>query len=437
MIYPPLKFFFEEVIDKVNQNLDKEENDELESSYEVIDGIIDRLNSQIEHNSTVQILSTIKNDVSQLSIFNIDEYQFSRIIPKLDLSIAIESNVEDLNKFVDLNTDDFSLTKFSSYTLPFEVYGYYNSSNPSHSFAYIDLSSKDFDFEKSGLNLDMLACFIAKLETVEEFNSAYILHSCDAINERAIEAALKTLCVLDGHVIHEPKISSYKPNFSNYMNNVSCNNTFHQFDETLVIFSEMNERRDVIGKFLCLYHVIESFMNKVPLVHLASSNDGNVFKVRDFKVLYENISKSELDSIVKLFKKPDTGEKYWDVQLRTENFGELIIQELNAIQTTIGFNETECDKLFAKLGIAKKSGFKQLKNSLNEKTYATLIYKVRCATVHNKETEHHISHFNLSESDAIFIDKILIQPLTMLIARLLTDSQSNVWYKAKDISLYS
>lgn len=436
-IYSPLSSLVDLGIKELESTLDNQESEELDKVLEFYYDVNDQLEEAYLAVNSNKIFNAIKNSLEEL--MSSEAVLIKKMIKLVSLSLFVEDNVEDLDASISICPENFTLSEYNGVSLPFYAFAHLNNLNNIDSIAYIDLGDIgeiNFNENSYGFNNEILSILISKLNEVDGLSNKYILHRSDVFNYKRIESAFKTLCVMNRHVIHKPIISNSVYDITSFLDDITCEKSFNQFDESLIIISEINDRKDILGKFMNIYHVIESFMNKVPLVYLSNNNNGNVFKLRDFKRLYGNISKSELNSIINLFKCPEIGTKYWDVQVGSHVFSDLVKSKLTMIESHNDFNLSECDRFLSHFDLYDSNYFNQLKNGVNEAKYATLIYKVRCALVHNTETEYHISHFNLSASDSLFIDEILISPLITLISRLITDDGSNVWYKGQDLSLY-
>jgi hypothetical protein len=288
---------------------------------------------------------------------------------------------------------------------------------------------------ETGFNKQLLALFLilTKDKTAEELDKPYILYRSDAVYSHAI-SALMLQGVLQGKSVHIEEPSCFQIIPTGFEDKILPLKKYSQFQENLIILSEFNHGRGVLSKFLGMYQIIESFMFKVPLVDLGVRNGGNLFSIRDFRSLYETTNGKELKLIENLFKDPLIGN-FWFRGVNNQNFKDIVTFEVGDLTNKTGFNIDDCNTFLKKLNIDGLLSVSTL-NGLNAKLYSKLVYALRNAVVHNKETEFHLSHFNMNLSVATFIDFVIISPLAKLIFELLTDDSSPVWYHGPEIKLY-
>lgn len=351
----------------------------------------------------------------------------------LKLGIIIENN-EILDDEVNFPMDQFKIIVDTGSALPFNAFAVYNSTQQNDSLGYLCFSDDKWHSEIANSNFNnlLLICFIFALNTsiTSTFNQRYILVRKDAQNEASIQSSLRLQAVVHGKQIHMPVVTTIVPSLC-AIPFISPLNAYQQFDETIVILSEFNSRGEILNKFLSLYHVIESFMYKIPIIDLGKKNDGNMFSIRDFRRLYSKVEKSELDAIKDIFK------MFWNTPIDNRLFSNIIEQNLNDLKHQSNFKKSDLDQLLAKLDLFPENGYTQLLSANGSSNYAKVIYKIRCAIVHNSETEMHISHFTLSETTAHLINEVLMKPLEMLIMKLIADKSSAVWYTGPSFKLYS
>jgi len=76
---------------------------------------------------------------------------------------------------------------------------------------------------------------------------------------------------------------------------------YQQWSDVLDVLSEYNSRDEVLLKYLTIYHVIENFMFKLPIVGLERQQIGRMFSIREFRRLYQKVEMAELDALKQLF----------------------------------------------------------------------------------------------------------------------------------------
>ena len=427
---------------------EKTRQTKLTDFFACIDECKETVEDAKEHLKGIPCLPSVKEKLKEVVVTPDDV--FEKLLTIIDLSSEVEKDQDCLEEQFDIITSDFTISAYEGYGVPFFGFAYFNENDNKESLGYLDFDKFDSsDLHSYGFTRDLIALlqikYVEKIDTIP--SRKVILHRSDVTEITHIVSALKALAIFKGLVIHTPKLSNISTNSEKYCVDVSCKKPYSQFLETLVILSEANDRADVLGKYLHIYHVIESFMHKVPLVHLSDTSNGNIFKIRGFKNLYKEIERSERDSLDRLFNRPKFGSiKYWDLQLGSEfnndTFEKIIQDNLNNLQTLSTYDESKYNDFFYSLGFTKNDrepdtdAFTKFKNNPTAKRYVDILYLIRCSIVHNKETEFHISHFTLTEDIVNFIDHILVQPLIMLICKLICDDQTNVWYKDKNLKLY-
>jgi len=66
----------------------------------------------------------------------------------------------------------------------------------------------------------------------------------------------------------------------------------------------------------------------------------------------------------------------------------------------------------------------------------SLVYQVRCAIVHNKETEFHLTYASLDTTMKALIESFLIPSLEDICFSLIGCRNDKVWYSKQEIMLY-
>lgn len=349
----------------------------------------------------------------------------------------------DLEDDIGFTEDHFNISEFTENRLPVAAMGFHNNSTPQNSLAYLDLSSQNLtnDIEEYNYIAAPLLClFLYKLDKLVgglDPSKKYVLHRLEADNLVSIGAALKMQAALRGIRIHE---SSYPPRLSanvSIIEKINPCDEYQQFYDSLTILSEFNGSNSLLGAYISIYHVIEGFMFKIPIVNLGRDNGNRIFSLRDFRRLSKNIDEHETTAIQNLFTVDRKG-KFWDKDIDTLKFRDIVRSAINQLPHERGWDQSDCDNLLTQLNIKSLEDYASLCDPaiLNGVKYAQLVYQVRCAIVHNKETELHISHFNLNPTVSLLIDKVLITPLHTLIAYLLTDKGGDVWYDGPELKLY-
>lgn len=215
------------------------------------------------------------------------------IIQKLTAEFG---GAEDLNLEEDINIDDFDIVEmtddivqdnflhFDTLDLTHSLF-LFNINDPTKFKNYIDsLSSEVY----------ILYYLLSKIGTTGKplIAPKYVLVKSTFSNKPKIIWA--TLClhiIKTGEIIHNSYEYSLPPAVPiTYL--VSLGKDYQQFSDSISIISEYNHQKDILDKYLRIYHVFENFMYKSPLVKLERESSGEVFSIRDFKRMYDRIGKS-------------------------------------------------------------------------------------------------------------------------------------------------
>lgn len=428
LLYPPL----ERISVKVLTKLDPENYEQLES----VDSINQKLQeAYAETDATclaeVHELTTL--DV--LSSIDLPEWQHFKSLLIFALAIEQEEDI-DLEEDFNFDTQKFKLIDINQ-TFPFNASILLNPNDFYDSIAYLNFRSIESIRDEICHSFDLLTVLVHHIGNIEEFNNQQSIVLCrqETENYNFAVAAIKVMALMEGKSLHQEKTAQLSAQ-NHLVSRLSPLKAFNQFDETIIILSELNAHSGLLSKFLSLYHVIENFMFKIPLVELGKRNSQRFFSIRDFRRLYKATSDNELRSIEDFFKIGNNSSN-WQRDIDGTSFSSLIEQNLNAVEAICNPDLSVLDEFIQKLCFNRSiTTFIEFKQQINPKSYADFLYQVRCSIVHNKETEHHISHFNLDEKIAVMIDKILLQPLHCLIYELITDSTSPVWYEEQRLELY-
>ena len=243
------------------------------------------------------------------------------------------------------------------------------------------------------------------------------------------EAYIKLLMLARGIKLHEftsyeaaPRLANeslFKPELN-----------YQQFRETFNVVSEYNGRKDILSKYLSLYHIFENLMYKRPIAEL-SRRIKRMFTVRDFKHLYKRVESNEGEALQDLFS------IVFARQVEGETFKKRIEDRWSLI---CNGHETEVNDLLTHLKITRGNGFLEDHHFVHESKiyFVKIVYAIRNVIVHNTETEWHLSLANLSESRGAehVIRDFLIPSLEEICFELLGQEVNEVWYPNRTMNLY-
>ncbi|CAM4174480.1 hypothetical protein SAMN06265348_1284 [Pedobacter westerhofensis] len=290
--------------------------------------------------------------------------------------------------------------------------------------------------ETTQISRDMTAHLLAKIGGAVPLDlKQYVLVHKSLTNKAgAIQSLVSLHMVINGKMIHEPE--TYNQPFALPANRkILKANAYQQFNDAISILSDYNNDVDILDKFLRLYHLIENFMYRFPLVSLEAKH-GNLFYIRDFQIMYEKVSDSEAISLRKLVK--EVFPKNYD---ETTTFDAYIFGLWNDLATHT--TEPKMDMLLTVLGFEGTYGKISLERNQFAIPFAKMIYAIRNSLVHNKDTELHLTHETLSnharmgDTAAIFLRKFLMPALSAISLYLIVEKNSIVWLENSTLQLWS
>jgi hypothetical protein len=265
-----------------------------------------------------------------------------------------------------------------------------------------------------------------------------------------------TLClhlVINGFTVHTPYDYTAKP-INTREQNILAGKSYQQFNDSINILSEYNYQNDILDKYLRIYHVIENFMFKRPLVELETQFPGQVFSIRDFQRMYSKVDKKEATVLYELIE-----SIFQETYSATQTFGDYIsnkwklmvpmpIAGTPAVPGGVTINHSNCDYLIKLLNIysGKDKPITHVEiHSANfdfKSFFSKLIYQFRNSIVHNRETEFHLTHSNLlghpmiADTAKQILEQFLIPVLEEIIFYLIIENNSLVWYNGDHLKLW-
>ena len=271
---------------------------------------------------------------------------------------------------------------------------------------------------------------LASLSGVIDFSQSTELlfgKSASIASKENVISLLKIYMLARGEKVTK-SIEYLKPPKNSSINSYDPVLNYAQFGEVVQIMGEYVERRDVLSKYLSIYHVIESFMFKYPIVKLERSRNGVMFSIRDFKSLYKAVETNELDAVYSLMKVT------FDLPFDATTIGQEIYRLWIAFITAQVANTSEIDDFLAKLSTTRNPVNSQASFC---KFFSTVLYRIRCSVVHNKETEYHISSENYSTGCRLVLEEFYLPALEEIVFLLLSKENDVVWYKSDSIKLWN
>lgn len=250
----------------------------------------------------------------------------------------------------------------------------------------------------------------------------FFIPHCE-VDEKGLDVFVHFILLINGKIFHNP-IETETNQFliDDVKNILECNTkSFNQYQESAYILSEYNNTRDILLKYLLLYHIIENFMYRRPIAEMVNPK----LTIRDFKSLYKKVNETEEQTLKALLTK-----------IKIENIPNLSTLENYFDNNFISYkqslaNQHEINQIFTKMTLPNLNG-------VSYNNVSKVIYYFRNSIIHNKETEFHITHTILnSSSDLVeFFTSFLLPTLENIIYFLIFKENSIIDYPKNHILLY-
>lgn len=341
----------------------------------------------------------------------------------------------DLNLTDEIDNTDFKIVDLNEVVIE----NHYISSGTSLEKNIIIYSYSEtlFEFLENNIhtsNEDLLLVWLNILPaSIIEGPNQFVLIKIDNIPElRKLKSILKIIVLKSGKLIKSLEHYSQKPELP-LSHDLDFTESYNQFDSISNILNEYNNQKFLLDKYLKLYHIIENFMYKQKICEIQNKRMHTPLHIRDFQVLYDKFSKGELDVIKEFFKNVfvldyDLTTKY-HVKLKSS------WDHLDSIEGMAIISEL--DDLLESLRINQK--YNNIKGAVNLEShfFAKLVYYIRNAIVHNKDSETHFESTYLPRSLKFILENFLIPNLEMIVFHLIINKNNLVWYNDSKLILYN
>lgn len=300
-------------------------------------------------------------------------------------------------------------------------------------------SPLQLELEADNLSPELIFTLLGALAKAD-FDETKQVYSIKKINpELSTEAGVSfaRLSVLtSGAPIHKPRLFPHELSVID-PDLIRGENAYYQLKDVIDVVSEYNQRSDTLAKYLTLYHVFENFMFKMPLVALERSRGGSMFSIRDFRRLYREIDRKEIDVLKKLFEAIFTIEPRAGT-IPTETFKDRVAAKWASFCPVP--EQPNLDAFLERIGFQTSSGnnitHAMFSSNPNAGHFAQLVYSLRNVIVHNTETELHLSSANFDSSCQLLLEEFLMPTLEEICFHMLSTPNDHVWYSTRKISLY-
>lgn len=349
----------------------------------------------------------------------------ARRVAELGLSLDADPQNEIDTKLFDFRT----LSK----SLPVAWFAYANRSFKDSTVVMASGQPEAFvrelslDLTNERLFFYALAALTKKEELVS--GSYALVKRISKLENEQVEAFVSLVLLANGRCVHIPHIYPGKPKVD--VDSIVLDIPYQQMNEAMYVLSEYNSRDDLLTKFLTVYHVIENFMYKLPIVELETRRGGKMFSIRNFRTLYESVSEKE-ETALKGFLR-----KALEVVIRpSSEFSAHLKSEWARFVATR--NTAEIATTLLKLDIDKKANevVTMFTGAQSAAHLASITYRLRNAIVHNKETELHLTYSALEAEITALLGDFLLPVLEELCFSLISKKNTLVWYANRSLSLY-
>lgn len=408
-------------------------------------GLFDLLDSLIEEITTAKDTQELYANYDALANLLDDfEENFSTYIVKfkdeirlyIAVSKAISNQIVDLTSPTPIITTEFELIPVND-LLDYDIdfYHYTNLTDYSQSLFVLNVRViKDLDAYLShhvSIDVKLLFILLSKINraTALTMTKYALIKAGNSVYPKRITAAILLHYVSDGHPFHKALHFLDKP-INNWRSEIKVENKYQQFSETIYIISEYNSTKDILDKYLRLYHVIEDFMYKSSLVKLELEKSGAIFSIRDFKRMNKEISNFEIEALEKFILKFLALEHATGVTFKTRFFSQW--------QSLLSFypgGELEIENVLKKFIITIK--FVDIKEGGLKAFLSQLIYNVRNSIVHNKSTEFHLTYNNMDNDTFKLMSIYLLKVMEEIVFYLVSKHNNDlVWFRNTSMMLW-
>ncbi len=341
---------------------------------------------------------------------------------QIDFKVYLAKKILDKGIEIDNETIVFNYISKEEYTLSINTnikLSYKN--NP-----FLIVDTNDFNLENfyDEENKYYASLLLALNQNWNNLNNQlwFFIPYCQ-VDEKNLESFVQFILLINGKTFHSPIETTENQFLINDVKNIlECNiKNFNQYQESAYILSEYNHTKDILLKYLLLYHIIENFMYRRPIAEMVNTK----FTIRDFKNLYKKVDLTEEKTLKELLTKIKT-ENIIPSQTLEAYFDNNLLNYKNLLTS-----QDKINQIFTKMTLSNING-------LNYSNSSKLIYYFRNSIIHNKETEFHITHTTLnSSSDLVtFFENFLLPILENIIYFLIFKENSIIDYPKNHILLY-
>jgi hypothetical protein len=258
-------------------------------------------------------------------------------------------------------------------------------------------------------------------------HSVLVKRTTPQIPISAIEPFVRMVVLASGKPVHAARRYLNAPSILD-PDIIRAGHLYQQWGDVLNVLSEYNSRDEVLLKYLTIYHVIENFMFKLPIVRLERQQNGRMFSIRDFRRLYQKVEMPESDALKQLFTAifplPATPGLTFEQHILTR-WAALVP----------GLTQADINATLNSLGLS--FDYNSFGGQAIVGCFAKLVYAIRNAIVHNKETEFHLTYASLDATVCVLIETFLLPSLEEICFALIASPNTQLWYQNRELVLYT
>jgi hypothetical protein len=307
-----------------------------------------------------------------------------------------------------------------------------NAQSPQDSTAVFncgDLAALEIEIAAANVSPAFAFQLLAALHALPALPAGHavlVKRTAQPIEIAAIEAFVRLVVLINGKPVHATRRYANAPRVLD-ADAIRAGHVYQQWSEVLDVLSEYNSRDEVLLKYLTIYHVVENFMFKLPIVGLERQRNGKMFSIRDFQTLYDKTKMNEGDALKRLFAAvfPLQASAAATFQQHISTRWTALVPGVSQADIDIALSNLDLPFTFAGFQGQAAAGF-----------FAKLVYAIRNAIVHNKETEFHLTYASLDPKMCALIESFLIPSLEEICFSLIGSPNTHLWYQNKQLQLY-
>ena len=396
-----------------------------------------------DYANLIELLDQFKNEYGDYGAFRKNElYAIITLIQKLTTEF---SGVEVLHLEENIDIDVFSVIPLQQ-EINQDNYLCYDNINFENSLFLFNINKKEeFKIYVDSLSAEshLLYYLLSKIGIANKPLTAekYVfIRNEFSTKPKIVWATICLHIIKTGNIIHSSSEYTLTPKIAPNCK-IELGKNYQQFADSIDIISEYNYQTDILDKYLRVYHVLENFMYKSPLVNLEREAAGHVFSIRDFKRMYDKISDSELNMLTKLMQEVLPLE-----YIAGQTFNQKLLVDWTSLIGNPFADESRINDLLKILNIKTTKGtdinFAYVTLETFPKFLGKLIYSYRNSMVHNRETEFHLTHQSLTnhpfigDTAKIILEQFVLPSIEEIVFNLIIVENNVVWYDRSKLQLW-